>query len=206
MRPAEPAGRVEAGERLQADSWLHRTASTALAGPAGRAARMGKRDRLKSDRSKYLRRISQISAATMRYFIALVSLAGVLVSALALQVHYSTVTEPCSINERWDCGIVNHSSYSVVFGVPVAAIGIAGYLALGVLAVARRRILLLIAAILALGFALHLSDIERNVLSVWCLYCVISQGIIALLTLLSLVWLIVNERSKRHASKAAPSS
>jgi len=142
----------------------------------------------------------------MRYFIALLSLAGVLVSALALQVHYSTVTEPCSINERWDCGIVNHSSYSVVFGVPVAAIGIAGYLALGVLAVARRRILLLVAAIVGLGFALHLSDIERNVLSVWCLYCVISQGIIALLTLLSLVWLVVNERSKRRVSKAVPSS
>jgi len=142
----------------------------------------------------------------MRYFIALVSLAGVLVSALALQVHYSAATEPCSINERWDCGIVNHSSYSVVYGVPVAAIGIAGYLALGVLALARRRILLLIAAILGLGFALHLSDIERNVLSVWCLYCVISQGLIALLTLLSLVWLVVNEKSKRRVSKAVPSS
>ena len=142
----------------------------------------------------------------MRYFIALVSLAGVLVSALALQVHYSTEAAPCFINERWDCGIVNHSSYSVVFGVPVAAIGIAGYLALGVLALARRRILLLIAAILGLGFALHLSDIERNVLSVWCLYCVISQGLIALLTLLSLVWLVVNEKSKRRVSKAVPSS
>ena len=82
----------------------------------------------------------------MRYFIAILSLAGVLVSALALQVHYSTATEPCSINEHWDCGIVNHSSYSVIFGVPVAAIGIAGYLVLGVLALARRRILLLVAA------------------------------------------------------------
>ena len=134
----------------------------------------------------------------MRYLIAILSLAGVLVSALALQVHYSTATEPCSINEHWDCGIVNHSSYSVIFGVPVAAIGIAGYLALGVLALARRRILLLVAALLGLGFALHLSDIERNVLSVWCLYCVISQGIIALLSLLSLAWLVVNERSKRR--------
>jgi uncharacterized membrane protein len=139
----------------------------------------------------------------MRYLIALLSLAGVLVSALALQVHYATVTEPCSINEHWDCGIVNHSSFSVIFGVPVAAVGIAGYLVLGALGLARRRILLLIAAIVGLGFALHLSDIERNVLSVWCLYCVISQGIIALLSLLSLAWLAIHERSKRRARRHA---
>jgi len=142
----------------------------------------------------------------MRYFVALLSLAGVLVSTLALQVHYSTATEPCSINERWDCGIVNHSSYSVLFHVPVAAIGIAGYLAMGVLPLARRRILLLIAAIVGLGFALHLSDVERNILSVWCLYCVISQGIIALLTLLSLGWLIGSQMAKRRLPKAVPGS
>jgi len=142
----------------------------------------------------------------MRYLIVLLSLAGVLVSALALQVHYSTATEPCSINEHWDCGIVNHSSYSVLFHVPVAALGIAGYLAMGMLALARRRILLLVAAIVGMGFALHLSDIERNVLSVWCLYCVISQGIIALLTLLSLGWLIGSQMSKRRLPKAVPSA
>jgi uncharacterized membrane protein len=139
----------------------------------------------------------------MRYFIAILSLAGLLVSALALQVHYSTATEPCSINAHWDCGIVNHSSYSVMFNVPVAALGIAGYLVMGVLALARRRVLLLIAALLGLGFALHLSDIERNILSVWCLYCVISQGIIALISLFSLAWLIVSQRSKRRATQHA---
>ena len=72
--------------------------------------------------------------------------AGILVSALALQVHYSTATEPCSINEHWDCGIVNHSSYSVIFDVPVAAIGIAGYLLLGCLGAGAAALLLLVAA------------------------------------------------------------
>jgi uncharacterized membrane protein len=85
----------------------------------------------------------------------------------------------------------------------VVAIGIAGYLLIGILALARRRILLLIAALLGLGFALHLSDIESNILSVWCLYCVISQGIIALLSLLSLAWLAIHERSKRRARRHA---
>ena len=139
----------------------------------------------------------------MRYLIAFLSLAGMVVSALALQVHFSTATEPCSINERWDCGIVNHSPYSEVFHIPVAAIGIAGYLLLGILALGRRRILLIIAAILGSSFALHLSGIEKNILQVWCLYCVISQCIIALITLLTAVWLIVAEVLKARERKAS---
>lgn len=135
----------------------------------------------------------------MRYILAILSLAGVIVSSLALQVHYSTATEPCSINEHWDCGIVNHSSYAVMFGVPVAAIGIAGYLLLGILALTRRRFLFLIAAVIGLCFALHLSSIERDILSVWCLYCVISQGLIALITLLGVIWLVANAIKKRRA-------
>ena len=125
----------------------------------------------------------------MRYLIALLALAGVLVSVLALRVHYSTETEPCSINEKWDCGIVNHSPYAEIAHVPVAATGIAGYLVLAGLALFKCRALLAVAAIAGLGFALYLSHIEKDVLTVWCLYCAISQGIILLLTLLSLGWL-----------------
>ncbi|HTV57133.1 MAG TPA: vitamin K epoxide reductase family protein [Terriglobia bacterium] len=139
----------------------------------------------------------------MRYFIAFLALAGVIISTLALRVHYSHATEPCSINEHWDCGIVNHSSFSMIYHVPVAAIGIAGYLLLGVLALSRRRILLFVFAVLGLAFALHLSSIEMNVLQVWCLYCVISQGFIALITLMSLGWLIAAEMAKSRARKAA---
>jgi vitamin-K-epoxide reductase (warfarin-sensitive) len=125
----------------------------------------------------------------MRFLILFIALAGVVDSALALKVHYDTGVEPCSINEHWDCGIVNHSPFAEIHHVPVAAIGIAGYLLLAVLAFARRPLVLLLASGVGLAFAIHLSGIEKNVLEVWCLYCVISQGIIALITLLSLVWL-----------------
>jgi uncharacterized membrane protein len=134
----------------------------------------------------------------MRYLIALLALAGVIVSVLALRVHYDTGTEPCSINEKWDCGIVNHSTYAEIAHVPVAAIGILGYLALGGLGLMRRRVLVLLASLVGLGFALYLTHIEKDVLLVWCLYCVISQGIIALLTLLSAGWLVA-ERLKLRA-------
>jgi len=124
----------------------------------------------------------------MRYLIAILALAGVVVSALALHVHYSTDTQPCSINEKWDCGIVNHSPFAEVEHIPVAAIGIAGYLVLGGLALWRQRALVFLAALVGLGFALRLTFIEEFALGVWCFYCAISQGIIALIVLLSLGW------------------
>jgi vitamin-K-epoxide reductase (warfarin-sensitive) len=139
----------------------------------------------------------------MRPLLIILALAGLVVSALALKVHYDTGTEPCSINDHWDCGIVNHSSFAMIHRVPVAAIGIAGYLLLGVLALARRRALLFIAALIGLGFAIHLTLIEKNILEVWCLYCVISQGIIALITLLSAGWLIAAQIGKSRARRAA---
>ena len=137
----------------------------------------------------------------MRYVIAILAVAGAVVSGLALQVHYSTVTEPCSINERWDCGVVNHSPFAVVDRIPVAALGIAGYIALAPLALARQRMILLLAAFIGFDFALWLTSIEHFVLQVWCLYCVISQGIIALILLLSLGWLVVEYLRLRRAAR-----
>ena len=131
----------------------------------------------------------------VRYVIVLLAIAGIVASSLALKVHYDDPgKEPCSINDKWDCGVVNHSPYAVVHGVPVAAIGIAGYLLIGVLAMIRRRGLLLLAVLIGLAYALYLTNIEAHVLEVYCLYCVISQGIIGLLTLLSLGWMAWSKR------------
>ena len=134
----------------------------------------------------------------MRYLISLLAIAGMVVSGLALRVHYSTESAPCSINEKWDCGIVNHSIYAEIHGVPVAAIGIAGYLLIAILAVTRCRWLLMAVVAVGTAFALHLSYIEAKVLGVWCVYCVISQGIIAALLLLSVAW------TAWHAMRAEP--
>jgi vitamin-K-epoxide reductase (warfarin-sensitive) len=139
----------------------------------------------------------------MRYLIAFLALAGVVVSAMALRIHYTNDVEPCSINEKWDCGVVNRSPFAEIFHIPVAAIGIAGYLALAGLALVRRRAITLSAAVLGLAFALYLAHIERDVLMVWCLYCVISLGIITLITLLSLGWVVAEQWTKRRAQVPA---
>jgi vitamin-K-epoxide reductase (warfarin-sensitive) len=120
----------------------------------------------------------------MKYVFLLLAIVGIVASSFALREHYRTDLSPCSINERWDCGIVNHSPYAVISGVPVAVIGIAGYLVLGILALMRSYRLMLAAALAGLAFSLHLARIEAHVLGVWCIYCAISLGTISLITLL----------------------
>jgi vitamin-K-epoxide reductase (warfarin-sensitive) len=124
----------------------------------------------------------------VKYLLILLALIGLTASSLALREHYRTYGDaPCDINERWDCGIVNHSPYAVIDGVPVAVIGIAGYLVLGLLAWKRAYSIMLALAIPALAFSLYLARIEQHVLGVWCLYCAISLATISLITLLAVV-------------------
>jgi vitamin-K-epoxide reductase (warfarin-sensitive) len=121
----------------------------------------------------------------MKYILLVLAMLGVIASTLALREHYRTYGDaPCDINERWDCGIVNHSPYAVIHGIPVADIGIAGYLLLALLTLKRYYRAMLTLAIPALAFSLYLAHVEERVLGVWCLYCAISLGTIALITLL----------------------
>ena len=83
---------------------------------------------------------------------------------------------------------MNHSPFAEILHIPVAAIGIAGYLAMAGLAIAKRRRWMPLLTIGALGFSLYLTYIEKYVLEVYCIYCVTSLGIITIMTALSLWW------------------
>jgi vitamin-K-epoxide reductase (warfarin-sensitive) len=131
--------------------------------------------------------------------IVLLCLAGVVDAGLALGEHYNTNPSPCSINDRWDCGIVNHSPFAVIRKIPVALIGVFGYALLASLAGRFPRITALL-ALCGLIFSLRLTTIEWQILGVWCIYCVSSQAIIAIVFLLALfaAWLSGREY-RRHA-------
>jgi len=125
--------------------------------------------------------------------LAILSLAGVIVSAVSLQRHYAkSATAFCDFNQKFSCDIVNRSEYSSIQGIPVAGIGVAGYAALFVLATfwkARPETpnRLLAAAIAGLAFALYLTYIEAYELMTWCILCLISLVLISLITLLAIV-------------------
>jgi uncharacterized membrane protein len=116
--------------------------------------------------------------------VALVALAGAAVSSVSLYHHFSkSKTSFCDIGETFNCDLVNRSSYSTVLGVPVALIGILGYLFILALATIYREkaetpAMLLIVSVAGLGFALRLTYIEGHVLGVWCMLCLSSLTLI----------------------------
>jgi vitamin-K-epoxide reductase (warfarin-sensitive) len=123
--------------------------------------------------------------------VAVLSLAGIVVSALSLQRHYAkSSTEFCDFNQKFNCDIVNRSEYSSIVGIPVAGIGIAGYgflLLLSSLWCGRVETptCLLGAGAVGLIFALYLTYIEAYVLMTWCILCLISLALISLIALLA---------------------
>jgi vitamin-K-epoxide reductase (warfarin-sensitive) len=127
----------------------------------------------------------------MRYVIAVLGVAGIVVSSLALAEHYATPVQPIEvIHSHWNSAYVNQSSYSEVFGIPVAVLGIAGYALVVVFALLRRKVLTAYLAGIGFAYALYLTDIEAHILQVWCVYCVSSLILIILIVFLTFGTLI----------------
>ena len=123
--------------------------------------------------------------------IAILSVAGMIVSSISLQRHYAkSATSYCEFGEKFSCDIVNRSEYSSVMGIPVSLVGVAGYgllLTLSTLWRSRSETpgRLLMAATAGLVFALYLTYIEAYVLTTWCILCLTSLALIASITALA---------------------
>ncbi len=146
----------------------------------------------------------------MRFLIALLAIAGIIDSSLALRIHYQdpSAAPPCAVTETWDCGAVNHSRFATFpptsfdeaggkhVHVPVALFGIIGYALIAGLALGNKLWWTLQAAEIGFGFAAFLSYMEAYVLEKWCIYCVWSQGIITAILLCTIVALVLNRRQR----------
>lgn len=116
--------------------------------------------------------------------IAWFALAGIVVSSISLYHHFGTSkTSFCNFGESFNCDVVNRSTYSTVLGVPVALIGVLGYLLILALATVYRGkgeapVMLVIASTGGLSFALYLTYIEKFVLQAWCVLCLTSLALV----------------------------
>ena len=147
----------------------------------------------------------------MRGLVVLLALAGLTVSVLALKVHNMDpgLAPPCAVNEHWDCGFVNHSKYAVfppktfdeapgTKHVPVAIVGIVGYVAILGAALAGRWFLTLTLVEIGFAAACFLSFLEAYVLQKWCIYCVYSQGILTSLVVVAGIGMFLKWRRVRE--------
>jgi len=156
----------------------------------------------------------------MRYLIAILALAGIFDSVLALRIHNQNPADapPCAVTEKFDCGAVNHGRYAVFppigfdeaehsgkIHIPVAVIGILGYALIAGLALGKQYWLTLQAAEIGFACAAFLSFLEAYVIEKWCIYCLYSMCIISAILVLTIAKLLTDSlRGRRSGAVAAP--
>jgi len=123
-------------------------------------------------------------AGALRIAIGLLALAGAGVAAYLTWVHYQPQGLLCFGGSS--CEKVQRSSYAELGPLPVAVLGLAGYVAIGATALVRPPAAALLGALLALGglaFSLWLVYVQGWILDAWCSWCLTSDVILALLAL-----------------------
>lgn len=127
------------------------------------------------------------------WVIVVLALIGIGLSAVSLVNHYKkSPSEFCDIDETFNCDIVNRSIYSKLFGIPVAGIGLLGYLLLlGLSRVNREKksfsAILILGSLIGLGFSLYLTYVEIRILATYCILCLGSLACILLITILAIL-------------------
>lgn len=127
------------------------------------------------------------------WVITFLTLIGIVLSAVSVYNHYKpTPTEYCDFGDTFNCDAVNKSVYSHYGPVPVAAIGMVGYVFLLLLSRVRREkklasSILVFSSVIATGFSAWLTYIEARVLYSYCIICLGSFACITLITVLAIV-------------------
>jgi uncharacterized membrane protein len=118
----------------------------------------------------------------LRRIAILLTILGVIVSGYLSWSHLSN-TQPVLCNEGGGCATVQSSRYSEIEGVPVAILGVVGYLAILATFILEKISFPLSesAPLLAFGFSLigvlysaYLTYLELYVILAVCFYCVVS--------------------------------
>jgi uncharacterized membrane protein len=133
---------------------------------------------------------------------------GLGVAGYLTYVHYSGVTPPCSIKGN-PCSQVQKSQYSKLAGVPVALIGLIGYVViLGSLLAPegeRARFVTMALTLGGFGFSAYLTYRELFTLEKICEWCVSSAVIVTVLVCLA-VWRFLRGGEHPPAIAATPAS
>lgn len=136
---------------------------------------------------------SQLSNNQRSHMMTAFACIGVVLSILMTWAHFNSTSAFCPPTlEGVPCDIVNQSIYSEIAGIPVAALGILGYLIMAYLAVAQTKkgslkdpMYLHLITLGAFAFTIWLNYVQFAILMTLCLFCEMSAVTVVSLVLLS---------------------
>lgn len=128
---------------------------------------------------------------------------GIVLASYLVYVHYAHLKPICATG---GCEVVQSSKWSRFLGIPVADIGLAGYVAiLASLLVFKGDLNRLVPMCLALGgfaFTLYLKYAEFFLIKNYCIWCIASAVIMLIITVLT-VWRYVRSPGQGAPAVAA---
>lgn len=130
------------------------------------------------------------------FLLILFIVSGIIDAGYLTYEHYQQVIPPCTVNRFFpiasDCGKVLASSYSVMFGIPLAVAGVFQYsfllIAVIVLIIFRKKVFaywIIFQSITGAIFSLYFMYIQLVILKSICIYCTLSALISFIIFFLS---------------------
>lgn len=135
------------------------------------------------------------------YFLLLVlGILGIIDASYLTYEHYANIVPPCTINHFLpffsDCGLVLRSQYAVLFGIPIALLGLIHYiiltLVIGLAIITRKKFWWFISYFESLAgavFSVYLMYLQIVIIKNICIYCTLSALNSFVLFILIFFWL-----------------
>jgi uncharacterized membrane protein len=144
-----------------------------------------------------------MSPRALRITMIVLTVLGVGLASYLTYIHYAGIKPLCGANGG-GCEIVQTSEYSKLAGVPVALIGLLGYIAILGSLLAREsetsRLATVAFTVVGFGFSAYLTYRELFSIHHICEYCVSSAGLITVLMCLSVWRFLRGDPGLREAS------
>jgi uncharacterized membrane protein len=143
-----------------------------------------------------------MSERSLRGALLALSLAGAAIAGYILSTRYTGARLYCSTG---GCETVQSSSYATLLGIPVAALGLAGYLAIGATALFRGPHAIAAGAAMAfaaVAFGAYLLVVQLVVIDAVCEWCLASDTVSTLVAIVAVLRFVRPGRTT--APPAAP--
>ena len=143
-----------------------------------------------TDSATWIEAISAPPRPWLRWLSLLLTLIGVGITAYLTYSHLTETLTACPANGTFNCELVQHSIYSELAGIPIAYIGLTGYLLIlivllleGRLPFFRQNGPLIVFGLTLFGFLYSgfLTSTEAFILKAWCLWCLSSAILMTVL-------------------------